>query len=99
MSDENQVEIPPSFIALFVPPGRIKPTETRAHITERYQLCEDLSQMLVDTAQTQRWSLGITTADVMERIGRGLATMDLELTEAEQTWVLTRLAELLPPGD
>jgi hypothetical protein len=95
MSDESQILIPRSFIDLFVPPGKHKPTETRAVIAERHELCEDLAQMLVETAQAQRWSLGITTADVLQKIAAGLAAMDLALSEAERGWVLTRLAELL----
>ena len=95
MSDESQIQIPRSFIDLFVPPGRIKPTETREVIAERYELCEDLAQGLVDTALTQRWSLGITTEDVLQRIAQGLATMDLPMSEAERGWVLSRLGELI----
>lgn len=95
MSDESQILIPRSFIDLFVPAGKHKPTETRAVIAERHELCEDLAQMLVDTAASQRWSLGITTEDVLQKIALGLAAMDLELSEAERGWVLGRLAELL----
>jgi hypothetical protein len=95
MSDESQIQIPRSFIDLFVPPGRVKPTETREVIAERYELCEDLAQGLVDTAETQRWSLGITTEDVLQRIAQGLATMDLPMGEAERGWVLSRLGELI----
>lgn len=99
MSDDSQILVPPSFVALFVPPGRIKPTAPREHIADRYELCEDLAQMLVETAQNQRWSLGITSADVLERIARGLPATGLDLSEAESGWVMTRLAELLGPGD
>lgn len=95
MSDDSQIQIPRSFIDLFVPPGRIKPTETRDVIAERYELCEDLAQGLVDTAETQRWSLGITTGDVLQRIAQGLASMDLPMSEAERGWVLARLGELI----
>lgn len=99
MSDDSQILVPPSFVALFVPPGRVKPTASRAHIADRYELCEDLAQMLVETAQTQRWSLGITTDDVLGRIARGLPDSGLALDEAESGWVMTRLAELLGPAD
>jgi hypothetical protein len=100
MSDDaSQLFIPPSFIALFVPPGRQRPTETRAHIAERYELCEDLAQMLTETTATQRWSLGITTDDALERVRRGLQAMDGDLTPAQRDWVWQRLAELLPPHD
>lgn len=99
MSDDSQIVVPPSFVSLFVPPGRIKPTAAREYIAERYELCEDLAQMLLETAQTQRWSLGITTVDVLERIARGLPVSGLDLSDAETSWVMTRLAELLGPGD
>jgi hypothetical protein len=99
MSDHSQILVPPSFIALFIPPGRHKPTASREHIAERYELCEDLAQMLVETARTRRWQLGITSADTLERIARGLPDSGLDLDDAESGWVMSRLAELLGPGD
>lgn len=97
MPSASQVFVPPSFIALFVPAGRIKPGASRAHIEARYELCEDLAQMLVETADARRWQLGITRADALERIARGLPETGLALDEAETGWVMTRLAELLGP--
>ena len=98
MSDDNQIIVPPSFIALFVPPGRLRPTEPREHIAARYELCEDLAQMLCETALTQRATLGVTELDVLERVHRGLGEGGI-VSEAEAAWVLRRLAELLdwPP--
>lgn len=90
---DSQIVVPPAFIALFVPPGRIKPTEPWAHIAARHEFCEDLAQSLVEMARTQRWSLGITNDDVLERIGRGLA--GLELSDGERGWLRGRLGELL----
>ncbi|MBC7993296.1 MAG: ATPase with chaperone activity, partial [Rhizobacter sp.] len=48
MSDDNQTEVPPSFIALFVEPGRIKPNASRAEIQQRYEFCEDFASMLTE---------------------------------------------------
>jgi len=98
MSDESQIEIPPSFVALYVPPGRIKPTLARSELTQRYELCEDMAQMLVDTARTMEFSLGITQDDVLQRVGQGLRVEPAVVTEAEAGWVVTRLAELLGPS-
>ena len=70
--DDNQIVVPPSFIALFVPPGRIRPTASREHIAQRYELCEDMAQMLTQTARARHLDLGITESDVLERIRRGL---------------------------
>lgn len=93
--DESQIVVPPSFIALFVPPGRIKPTETRATITQRYEFCEALASMLVERAQTLQWQLGVTEADVLERMRAGLMGEDAPVPEREAEWIVRRLAELL----
>jgi hypothetical protein len=95
MSDDNQIVTPPSFIALFVPPGRIKPTASREFIAQRYELCEDMATMLTEPAQTRLWELGITEADVLQRMHQGLMAVPSELSVAEAGWVVQRLAELL----
>jgi hypothetical protein len=95
MSDGNQIIIPPSFIALFVEPGRSKPSATREHIYARYDLCEDLANLLTEQATNKLWELGITEADVLERIHQGLADVGIGLSEAESQWVIARLAEIL----
>jgi len=95
MSDENQIEIPPSFIALFVEPGRIKPSATRAAITQRYEFCEALATMLVERAQTLQWQLGITEGDVLARLHAGLRGPDAPVPPNEGEWIISRLAELL----
>lgn len=96
--DESQIEVPASFIALFVPAGRIKPTAPWREIRERYEYCEDLANMLTDTAGTQLWQLGITESDVLSRIGQGLQggpAGPAGVSDDEAQWVLRRLAELL----
>ena len=94
MSDTNQVEIPQSFIALFVEPGRSKPAATRLFIAERYELCEDMAQMLTQTAEAMLHGLGITEADVLQRCHRGLVSGEAVVTAPEAEWVVRRLAEL-----
>jgi hypothetical protein len=100
MSDEDsQIQIPPSFIAIYVPAGRIRPTATRERIAQRHELCEDLAQMLIETAQNQLWQTGITEADVLERVHRGLQGGVAGLDPAEADWVVHRLAEVLGWAD
>jgi hypothetical protein len=99
VSDDSQIVVPPAFIALYVPPGRIKPTESREFILQRHELCEDMACMLTETAQTQLWQLGITEADVLERVHRGLRGGTAGLNGAEAAWVVHRLAELLAWDD
>ena len=54
-------------MALYVDPGRYKPRIGRAEMIRRYELCEDMANMLMDTASTQQFDLGITPDDVLER--------------------------------
>lgn len=95
MSDDSQVGVPASFIALFIEPGRSRPVASRAQITERHEFCEDLAQMLAEPALTRRFELGVTEADVLERMQRGLIGGDTPVSPAEAWWVTQRLAELL----
>ncbi|MBL8347116.1 MAG: ATPase with chaperone activity [Rubrivivax sp.] len=95
MSDDNQIIVPPSFVALFVPPGRIKPTQSREHIAARYELCEDLAQTLVEHAQTVHFDTGADEAEVLRRMQLGLVSPAGVVDEAEAVWVTRRLAELL----
>ena len=95
MSDENQVVIPRSFVEIFIPPHAVKPTETRETIAARYDLCEDLAQMLVDQARARMFELGIDTQDVLERMQQGLLVEPSMVTPAEAQWVIRRLDELL----
>jgi hypothetical protein len=93
--DDSQIEVPPSFVALFVPPGRIKPTASWREIRERYEYCEDLANLLTETARTQLWQLGVAESDVLERIRQGLLGGQAGVNDAEAQWVVRRLAELL----
>lgn len=95
MSDGNQIIIPPSFIALFVEPGRIKPSASQEHIYARYDLCEDMANLLTEQASNKLWELGITEADVLERIHQGLGDEEIGLSAREAQWVICRLAEIL----
>lgn len=93
--EENQIIVPPSFIELFIEPGRIKPSAPREHIAQRYEICEDLAMALTDHARTVQWQLGIAERDVLDRMHAGLLEPSSGLNEAEALWVTRRLAELL----
>ena len=95
MSDDYQIEIPPSFLSLHVDAGRQKPNATREVIAARYELCEELANLLTETAKNMFFSLGITERDVLERCHRGLIGEGAVVNEAEAQWVIRRLAELL----
>lgn len=95
MNDDSQLFVPRSFIDLFVPEGRLKPTASRAHIEQRYELCEDLAQALSEQARTRALEDGVTPGDVLARMHRALQGEGSTLGEQEAQWVVTRAAELL----
>ena len=43
MPNMNQIEIPQSFMALFVAAGRLKPSASLELVAGRYELCEDMA--------------------------------------------------------
>jgi len=93
--EPTQITIPPSFIDLFVAPGRSRPVESQAQLASRHELCEDMAQMLTETARVRLYELGIAESDVLDRIHRGLRAEPSPLSAPEATWVVCRLAELL----
>jgi hypothetical protein len=94
MSDEYQILIPPSFEALFrSPQGKL--TVPREEFRARYELCEDMAQMLVDPSSAVHHDQGVDTDEVLVRTQAGLASPDSGFAENEAAWVVTRLAELL----
>ena len=95
MSDENQIDIPPSFVALYLDPGRSKPNAPRDVIATRYEFCEDLANLLTEHASNQLWELRVTEGDVLQRVQQGLLSGEAGVSNVEARWVICRLAELL----
>lgn len=95
MDDFSQIEIPASFAELFASPGRVGPRPSRGWVAQRHEFCEDLATLLTEQADTIRWELGVTEADVLERVHRGLLAEGSGVDPIEAWWVLNRLAELL----
>jgi hypothetical protein len=94
MSEDNQIFIPESFMALFIKPGRYKPSAS-AEVSDRYELCEDMANMLTETAQNMQFTLGITEQDALMQCLRGLQVDGSVVSLPESDWVVHRLAELL----
>lgn len=95
MDDPNQIEVPPSFVALFTTPGGHRLAEPMSHVRERYELCEDMAQMLTEQAGTLLFKTGGSERDVLASLRVALAGPESALAANELSWVLTRLAELL----
>lgn len=95
MDNDSQILIPPSFIALYLPGGRSKPTLPRAELAARYELCEDLANLLVEHARGMLHGQGVSEDEVLVRCHRGLLSEGSGVETAESVWVVRRLAELL----
>lgn len=94
MDDDNQIHVPPSFMAVY--------SDARGHLTERantvrtrYELCEDLAGHLVEHAQTLYHVQAPSETEILQRIHAGLCTAESGVSVPEATWIVTRLAELL----
>lgn len=94
MHDDNQVLVPPSFIAVHSDArGRLR--ERAEMVRQRYELCEDLANHLVEQAQTLYHVQAPSEAEILRRIHAGLCSEGAGITAEEAVWVTLRLAELL----
>ena len=91
---DNQILVPPSFIALFADArGRLR--ESADVVRQRYELCDDLANHLVEHAQTLYHVQAPSEAEILRRIHAGLASGEAGMARSEAAWVVSRLAELL----
>ncbi len=95
MSDDYQIDIPPSFLALYTDVRRQRLHTPWQEVAQRYELCEDLANLLTTTARDMEFSLGIAESHVLSRVHQGLLGEDAVVTPPEAQWVVCRLAELL----
>ncbi len=95
MSIDNQIELPQSFMALYVKPGQTRPNAPQEVVLARYEQCEDMATILAEQAQTIAFKENLSENEVLERCHLGLQTGDAHFNEKEAAWVICRLAELL----
>ena len=94
-ADNSQILIPESFLVLHLTGDRRKTTLSQRELAGRYELCEDIAQMLCEPAAAQQFQLGITEDLVLEHCLQGLLATPDSVSEAQARWVVCRLAELL----
>lgn len=95
MDHSHQIEIPQSFVTLYCPAGRHKPSLAWPALAARYEWCEDMAQLLTAQAPAQQFAQGISETQALEHCLQGLLASPQLLSEAEARWVVCRLAELL----
>lgn len=91
---DDQILVPDSFLALYRD-ERGRPGIDRATLLERYDLCEDLANQLVELAGNVHHGLGVAEDEVLARCRRGLEAVDSPVSTREAAWVERRLAELM----
>lgn len=94
MSDDYQILIPPSFDAVHAD-ARGRRQLALVQFRQRYELCEDMAQMLIEHSQAMHHDQGVDPEQVLQRTQAGLASEGSGLDALEAAWVVTRLAELL----
>jgi hypothetical protein len=94
MSDDEQILIPASFEAVYRD-ARGRLTVPRDHFRARYELCEDMAQLLIEPSQAVHHDQGVSGDLVLQRTQAGLATAESGFSPSEAKWVVIRLAELL----
>ena len=94
MQDDNQIVVPPSFIALYSD-ARKRLTRPAQEVLARYELCEDLACHLVEQAQ-QIYHAGARSEEgVLLGMHAGLTSPGAGIDPHEACWITLRLAELL----
>lgn len=91
---DDQTHIPPSFDGLYRDArGRLR--IDRDEFRARYELCEDMAQLLLEHAQAWHHDLGLSEDVVIGRTLAGLRGADGGFSPDEANWVARRLMELL----
>jgi len=95
MDDSNQIEVPPSFVALYTARSGDRLTRPAQDVRERYEVCEDLAHMLAEQASAAQFKTAASEREVLEEMQTGLAGTASPLPGPEAQWVVLRIAELL----
>jgi hypothetical protein len=95
MSDDYQIDIPPSFFALHADAQRQRLREPIATVRARYEVCEDLATHLIEHARILAHVEVPSEDEVLQRIHEGLRSPESGVSAAEARWVVLRLSELL----
>jgi len=93
MDSHDQRLVPDSFLTLYRgPAGRLR--IDGGTLMARYELCEDMAQMLCPTAQGLCAQVGADANEAAAHLVRVASGEADTLSEAEWDWVRQRLAEL-----
>ena len=95
MDDANQIEVPPSFLALYTSVATRRLTQPIDEVRDRYELCEGLAQMLVEHPSMQQGDDAASQRQALAKTQLALEGEESPVQPSEAVWVIHRLAELL----
>lgn len=93
---ECQIVVPQSFVELFAVRGRPPGSSRALEVLQRYEVCEDLAQLLGEQGRDRLLGLGLHAVDVRASMAAVLDGLQASgtLSAAERGWVLTRAEEV-----
>ncbi len=92
---DNQILIPESFTQIYTDAQRGRLTVTKDELLQRYELCEDMANLLTERTSEQWFKTGWEKAEVLEQVRLGLMGEQAIVSEDEGHWAVRRLEELL----
>jgi len=95
MSDDYQIDIPPSFFAVYTDRRQQRLSEPVGVVRARYEACEDLATHLTEHARILAHVEVPSEDEVLQRIHAGLRSPESGVSAVEARWVVLRLVELL----
>ncbi len=93
--DDSQILIPDAFTAIHSDPVRGKLTISREELAQRFELCEDMANLLSDSTAAQWFKTGLEKDEVLEQVRQGLLGENSVVSEPEAQWVVGRIGEVL----
>lgn len=93
--DDSQILIPEAFTAIHSDPVRGKLTISREELAQRFELCEDMANLLSDSTAAQWFKTGLEKEEVLEQVRQGLLGENSVVSEPEAQWVVGRIGEVL----
>jgi hypothetical protein len=95
LGEDSQILIPDSFTAIHSDPVRSKLTISREELAQRFELCEDMANLLSDSTAAQWFKTGLEKEEVLEQVRLGLLGENSVVSESEAQWVVGRIGEVL----
>ena len=93
--DDSQILIPDAFTAIHSDPVRNKLTISREELAQRFELCEDMANLLSESTAAQWFKTGQEKEEVLEQVRQGLLGENSVVSEPEAQWVVGRIGEVL----